>query len=266
LLVTAADEVVARTIAAHLGLFDGVFASDGVLNLKGAAKAQFLTERFGPQGFDYVGDAVADIPVWREAAQAYVVAPDAALLRRARIASAGAQPLGTAPSTITRVRHWARALRVHQWAKNVLIFLPVFAGHRFDNLTLFRSAAFTAFSLCASSVYLLNDLLDLPHDRLHATKRRRPFASGALNIAQAPPLMLACLAAAVAFSLWLPPRFILMLGVYYVCTLTYSLGLKRLAVWDVMMLAGLYTLRVFVGSAATANPISPCSCSSASPS
>jgi 4-hydroxybenzoate polyprenyltransferase len=201
---------------------------------------------------------VADIPVWREAAQAYVVAPDAALLRRARIASAGAQPLGTAPSTITRVRHWARALRVHQWAKNVLIFLPVFAGHRFDNLTLFRaSAAFTAFSLCASSVYLLNDLLDLPHDRLHATKRRRPFASGALNIAQAPPLMLACLAAAVAFSLWLPPRFILMLGVYYVCTLTYSLGLKRLAVWDVMMLAGLYTLRVFVGSAATAIPISP---------
>jgi 4-hydroxybenzoate polyprenyltransferase/phosphoserine phosphatase len=258
LLVTAADEAVARAVAAHLGLFDGVFASDGVLNLKGAAKARFLAERFGPQGFDYVGDAVADIPVWREAAQAYVVAPDAALLRRARIASAGALALGAAPGITVRLRQWARALRVHQWAKNVLIFLPVFAGHRFDNLTLFRaSAAFTAFSLCASSVYLLNDLLDLPHDRLHATKRRRPFASGALNIAQAPPLMLACLAAAVAFSLWLPPRFLLMLGVYYVCTLTYSLGLKRLAVWDVMMLAGLYTLRVFVGSAATAILISP---------
>ncbi len=257
-LVTAANEAVAHAVAAHVDVFDGVFASDGTVNLKGAAKARFLSERFGAQGFDYVGDAAADVPVWREAAQAYVVAPDAALLRQARAASPGVVQLGAAPRAAARLRSWAKALRVHQWAKNVLIFLPVFAAHRFDTVTLLRAtAAFAAFSLCASSVYLLNDLLDLPHDRLHPSKRRRPFASGMLNIAQAPPLILACLASAFAIALRLPPRFLLMLAVYYVCTLTYSLGLKRRAVWDVMMLAGLYTLRVFVGSAATNIPLSP---------
>jgi 4-hydroxybenzoate polyprenyltransferase/phosphoserine phosphatase len=257
-LVTAANEAVAHAVAAHVGVFDAVFASDGAVNLKGAAKARFLSERFGAQGFDYVGDASADVPVWREALQAYVVAPDAALMRRARAASPGVLPLGAAPRVRARLRSWAKALRVHQWAKNVLIFLPVFAAHRFDTMTLLRAAAaFAAFSLCASSVYLLNDLLDLPHDRLHPSKRRRPFASGMLNIAQAPPLILACLAGSFAIALSLPPRFLLMLGVYYACTLTYSLGLKRRAVWDVMMLAGLYTLRVFVGSAATDIPLSP---------
>jgi 4-hydroxybenzoate polyprenyltransferase/phosphoglycolate phosphatase-like HAD superfamily hydrolase len=257
-LVTAADASVADAVAAHTNVFDGVFASDGVLNLKGRAKAHFLVEKFGAQGFDYVGDAAADVPVWREARQAYVVAPNAALLRQARAAAAGVLTLGIAPSLTERARRWAKALRVHQWAKNVLIFLPVVAGHRFDGLTLIRAAAaFAAFSLCASSVYLLNDLLDLPHDRLHPTKRHRPFASGALDLTQAPALMAVCLGGGFAIALLLPPRFMLMLAVYYVCTLTYSLGLKRRAVWDVMMLAGLYTLRVFVGSAATFIPISP---------
>ena len=257
-LVTAADASVAHAVAAHTNMFDGVFASDGVLNLKGRAKARFLVEKFGARGFDYVGDAAADVPVWREARQAYVVAPSAALLRQARAAAAGVRTLGAAPSLAERGRRWAKALRVHQWAKNVLIFLPVIAGHRFDELTLIRAvAAFAAFSLCASSVYLLNDLLDLPHDRLHPTKRHRPFASGALDLALAPPLMALCLGGGFAIALMLPPRFMLMLAVYYICTLTYSLGLKRHAVWDVMMLAGLYTLRVFVGSAATFIPISP---------
>jgi 4-hydroxybenzoate polyprenyltransferase/phosphoserine phosphatase len=257
-LVTAADASLAGAVASHVALFDAVFASDGVVNLKGAAKARFLVERFGAGGFDYVGDAAADVPVWRVAGRAFVVAPDAALLRRARAAVADVIVIGAAPGVGTRLRNWLRALRVHQWAKNILIFVPVFAAHRFDTVTLERAAtAFAAFSLCASSVYLLNDLLDLPHDRLHPTKCRRPFASGALSIAQAPPLIALCLGGSVALALLLPPRFILMLAVYYACTVTYSLGLKRWAVWDVMMLAGLYTLRVFVGSAATHILISP---------
>jgi 4-hydroxybenzoate polyprenyltransferase/phosphoserine phosphatase len=257
-LVTAADAAVAHGVAAHLHLFDGVFASDGELNLKGAAKARFLAERFGHAGFDYAGDAMADLPVWQAASQAYVVAPDAALLRRAQAVAPGVAVVGSRPAAAAQLRNWARALRVHQWAKNVLIFVPVFAAHRFDAATLLRGAvAFAAFSLCASSVYLLNDLLDLPHDRQHHSKRRRPFASGALDIVQAPPLIAFCLVAGFALALLLPLKFLLMLGFYYACTLTYSLGLKRWAVWDVMMLAGLYTLRVFVGSAATVIPISP---------
>jgi 4-hydroxybenzoate polyprenyltransferase/phosphoserine phosphatase len=257
-LVTAADASVAHAVAAHVQVFDGVFASDGVINLKGAAKAQFLIDRFGQGGFDYVGDATADVPVWRAAARAYVVAPDAALLRVAKGAAVDVQVVGERPHAAVRLRSWVRALRVHQWAKNVLIFVPVFAAHRFDGPTLLRAtAAFAAFSLCASSVYLLNDMLDLPHDRLHPTKRLRPFASGRLDVARAPPLIALCLAGGFALALALPLRFLLMLALYYACTLSYSLGLKRWAVWDVMMLAGLYTLRVFVGSAATGIHLSP---------
>ncbi len=257
-LCTASDAAVAVPIAAHTGPFEAVFASDGTLNLKGAAKAHFLVEKFGPHGFDYVGDATADLPVWHEAATAYVVAPNAALKLRAQAASPRVECVGARTPLAVRARIWARALRVHQWAKNILVFVPVFAAHRTHLPTLAAAAAaFVAFSLCASSVYLLNDLLDLPHDRLHPTKRNRPFASGALDIRQAPPLIAVSLAAGFAIALFLPVHFLFMLGIYYASTLTYSLGLKRWPVWDVIILAGLYTLRVFAGSAATAIPISP---------
>jgi 4-hydroxybenzoate polyprenyltransferase/phosphoserine phosphatase len=257
-LCTAADRAFADDIARHVELFDDVFASNGKINLKGAAKAAFLVDKFGTHGFDYAGDSNADIPVWRVAATAYVVAPAAALKLAAQAASTRVELVGVRSGASTRLRIWARALRIHQWAKNILVFVPVAAAHQFDAGTLAQAAgAFVAFSLCASSVYLLNDLLDLPHDRAHPTKRRRPFAAGTLDIRQAPPLMAACLAAAFVLALLLPIKFLLMLGIYYVSTLAYSLGLKRRPVWDVMMLAGLYTLRVFAGSAATGIPISP---------
>jgi 4-hydroxybenzoate polyprenyltransferase/phosphoserine phosphatase len=257
-LVTAADQRVANTIATHLGLFDGVYASDGTRNLKGAHKAAFLVDRFGAHGFDYAGDAAADLAVWRQAATAILVAPNAALLHRARAACADVHVLGAAPSPAARLRLWTRALRLHQWAKNILIFLPVFAAHRTGPATIVHALfAFLAFSLCASSVYLLNDLLDLPHDRAHARKRNRPFASGAIPLTHAPLAIAACLAGGGVLALTLPWRFVAMLAVYYACTTTYSFGLKRKPVWDVMMLALLYTMRVFAGSAATGIRISP---------
>jgi 4-hydroxybenzoate polyprenyltransferase/phosphoserine phosphatase len=258
-LVTAADQSVADAIASHLGLFDGVYASDGINNLKGEAKAAFLVNRFGAQGFDYAGDAEADLSVWRHAARAIVVAPSAALLRRAHAACADVVVVGDpSPSPAARLRLWARALRLHQWAKNILIFLPVFAAHRTGVATITHALiAFLAFSLCASSVYLLNDLLDLPHDRAHARKRHRPFASGAIPLDQAPLAIAVCLLGGAALALTLPWRFVGMLAVYYACTTTYSFGLKRKPVWDVMMLALLYTMRVFAGSAATGIRISP---------
>jgi 4-hydroxybenzoate polyprenyltransferase len=118
-------------------------------------------------------------------------------------------------------------------------------------------AAFLSFSLCASSVYLLNDLIDLPHDRLHSTKSRRPFAAGALDLRLGPVLFAACLLVSAGLALLLPWQFLLLLGTYFLATLAYSLGLKRQMLLDVMILAGLYTLRMFAGGAATHTPISP---------
>ena len=257
-LVTAADQQIADDVAAHHGFFDGVFASDGVRNLRGDAKAAFLVERFGARGFDYVGDAAADVPVWRQAQTAYVVAPGPAGLRAQDLQGADLHLVGDAPALLARVKLLARALRVHQWAKNILVFLPLLASHQFNTASLAQALlGFAAFSLCASSVYVLNDLLDLPHDRLHATKRKRPFASGALPVTAAPALLAGSFMGGFLLALLLPWRFFALLGVYYVCTLSYSLVLKREAIWDVMMLAVLYALRVLAGCAAISIGVSP---------
>ncbi len=257
-LATAADAGIAHAVASHVGSFEGVLASDGHTNLKGAAKAATLAARFGAQGFDYAGDAAADLPIWKLARRAILVAPAPSLLARARQVCADVTSVGAAPSLPDTLRLVGRALRLHQWAKNLLVLVPVLAAHQAHGVPLLQAClAFLAFSLCASSVYLLNDMLDLPADRLHATKRRRPFASGALGLAWGPGLMTGLLAAALAIAALLPAAFAGMLAAYYASTLAYSFALKRRAVWDVAALAGLYTLRIFAGAAATAIPISP---------
>jgi 4-hydroxybenzoate polyprenyltransferase/phosphoserine phosphatase len=257
-LVTAADRMVAERVAAHLGFFDGVFASDGSKNLKAETKAALLVEKFGRQKFDYAGDSAADLPVWRQARRAYVVNASKNLIARARKDCGDVVVLGQKTPALQAWRLVGRAMRLHQWAKNVLIFVPVLAAHRTDAATLWKAGcAFFAFSLCASAVYLLNDLVDLPHDRAHASKRRRPFASGALNLVMAPPLTAGLLFATLLLGLLLPAKFLAMVGVYFICTLTYSFLLKRQMVWDVVTLAGLYTIRVFAGGAATGIRVSP---------
>ncbi len=256
-LATAADSLVAGAVAEHLGGFDSVLSSNGETNLKGAAKADALAARFGEGGFDYAGDSAADTPVWARARRAYVVSPSAAVLGAARSVCADVHTLGVRLSGLARLRLLSRALRLHQWAKNLLVFVPVLAAHRADGALARACLSFVAFGLCASSVYLLNDLLDLPHDRLHATKRRRPFASGALSPAAAPGLMAGLLALTLVCTALLPSGFLEMLALYYATTLAYSFVLKRRAVWDVVTLAGLYTLRIFAGAAAAKIPISP---------
>ncbi len=257
-LVTGADEAVAHAVAKHLNLFDGVFASDGHINLTREHKAKLLVEKFGKHGYDYIGDAAADVPVWREAQSAIVVAPRGALLRAAKAACADVTVLGRQAGFADMARLLRRALRLHQWAKNLLVFIPLIGAHRMQPLpVLLTLAAFLSFSLCASSVYLLNDLIDLPHDRLHSTKSRRPFAAGALDLRLGPVLFAACLLVSVGLALLLPWQFLLLLGTYCLATLAYSLGLKRQMLLDVMILAGLYTLRMFAGGAATHTPISP---------
>jgi 4-hydroxybenzoate polyprenyltransferase len=252
-LVTAADRRIADAVAAHTGLFDEVLASEGGVNLKGRAKAAALVERYGPGNFDYAGNAPADLPVWRVAREAIVVG-GAALEQDARQVATVGRRFARPPLQAATV---LRALRLHQWVKNLLVFVPILAAHRFtDGATLAAVAlAFVVFGLTASAVYLINDLVDLPADRGHPRKCRRPFACGDLPLAWGmllPPLLL--VAAAALGAAWLPPAFLAVLAGYFVLTTAYSFLLKRLPIVDVMTLAGLYTIRVIAGGAAVALP------------
>jgi 4-hydroxybenzoate polyprenyltransferase/phosphoserine phosphatase len=253
-LVTASDAGIARAIAEHLGVFDEVYGSDGVHNLKGSAKADFLEQRFGAAGFAYMGDAVADLPVWQKSHAAITVnAPDHL---RQRVASAGGdvEHLRTASRTLLP---YAKAIRPHQWAKNVLVFVPMLTAHQLALPTFLQSTlAFVAFSLVASSVYVLNDLLDLSADRAHPRKRNRPFAAGSIPIAQGTWMTGGLLLAGIALAAPLGWHFLLVMVGYYLATMAYSLHLKRRAVVDICVLAVLYTIRILAGGAATGIPIS----------
>jgi 4-hydroxybenzoate polyprenyltransferase/phosphoserine phosphatase len=250
-LATASSAQIAEAVARHLGLFDLVLASDGATNLSAEAKAERLVAVFGERGFDYIGNGRADLPVWRRARRVIVVSSDDRLHARA---GAHGQEVDRIADQGHRLLPWLKSLRPHQWLKNLLVFVPLFAAHKAGDMGLLLNAvlAFVAFSLAASSVYIVNDLVDLPSDRRHHRKHKRPFASGALPIAGglvAAPLVLL---AAIAVSLFLPLPFLGVLAFYMVLTSLYSFWLKRQVLVDVMLLAGLYTLRIIAGSAATA--------------
>ena len=254
-LCTASDARLAQRVADHLQLFDGVLASDGVTNLSGSRKAALLVAHFGERGFDYCGNAWVDMKVWARARAAIVVNASA------RLEAAAARQndvVGRYPFHASWVRSVLKALRVHQWAKNALVFVPVAAAHQLSSgaVLLHSVLAFLAFSLCASSVYLLNDMLDLEADRQHHSKCRRPFAAGSLSLLFG--LLMAPLLLVVALSIacLLPIKFALVLMAYYLVTLAYSFWLKRVVMIDVLALAGLYTVRIVAGAAATAIPLS----------
>lgn len=247
-LCTATNQLLAGQIAAHFGLFTGVLASTGNTNLLGKNKAQALVEQFGDGGFDYCGDAMADVPVWRQARRAIVVG-DKHIAAAARKVNAAIIFFEEKRRLIPLV---LKEMRVHQWVKNVLIFLPLFMAHRFTDISAIAAAciAFMSFSLCASSVYLLNDMLDLDADRRHARKRSRPFASGKLSLSFGIVFTLFLLAASAGLATLLPWEFGAVLAGYFVATLAYSFSLKRMALIDVFTLACLYTVRVIAGGAA----------------
>lgn len=258
LLVTAAEERLARAVAEHLGLFDEVIASDGRANLKGEAKLRAIRERLGPGRFDYVGDSAADLPLWRSAERALVVHPSRRLMDRVgRVCSPHQvfRPEGRGG----RLRGAVRAMRPHQWAKNLLLVIPLITAHRWsDPVALGRIAtAFLAFCLAASSVYILNDLLDLRSDRQHPSKRLRPLASGQLPIPVGIGLFVALLGGALGVAAPLPAAFLGLLAAYLALTTAYSTYFKRRLMVDVICLAGLYTLRILAGGAATGIVISP---------
>lgn len=256
ILATASDERLAEDVAAHLGCFSGVLASDGVTNLSGTRKRDALVARFGVSGFDYIGNSRADLSGWSAANAALLVDPSRSLLREA-------QCRAPVEHVFTRQRRWGSplvaALRVYQWTKNALVFVPLVLAHQVLDLTRVRAAAvtFLVFSLIASAVYVANDLLDLESDRMHPRKRRRPFAAGDLSIPAGAVLCVGlALTAFVIAGDWLPARAVVCLAAYSVLATAYSLWLKRLVVTDVIVLAGLYVLRVIAGAVAVSVPLS----------
>lgn len=260
-LVSAADHRQVQAVAEATGLFTEAFGTGapgvGDANLAGAAKAAFLTGRYGERGFDYVGDSKADPPVWAAAREAVTVAASGRVRRAAEAANDAVRHIDPPAPGLARLRPYLKALRPHQWSKNALIFMPLLTAHAFG-LWPAAFAAFVAFCLTASSVYLVNDLMDLDADRAHPRKCARPFASGAIPLARgvvlAPALILAAVLIAVAFT---PPLFLGALLLYYIVTFAYSLWLKRKLMIDVCTLAGLYTMRILAGAAATSVALSP---------
>jgi 4-hydroxybenzoate polyprenyltransferase/phosphoserine phosphatase len=247
ILVTASDTVPAHAVAAYLGLFSDVMASDGAVNLKRTRKREALAARFGENQFDYAGNSSDDLPVWDVAREIIAVNPSAPVRRALKNRSA--RIFEDRPP---RLKAWLKALRVQQWMKNILIFLPMLLAHRLDDLSLYIKAgiAFLAFSATASAIYVLNDLFDLHADQHHPRKKTRPFAAGNLSLAAAAAAVPLLVAAAFGLCLLLPPAFCSILVLYLVITTLYSWRLKQLALLDVMTLAGLYAIRILAGTAA----------------
>lgn len=245
-LASASHRRWVEPIADRVGGIADVLATDDRVNLAGAAKAAALVDRFGEGGFDYIGDHRVDMPVWAAARGRLVVAHDRGLEAQVKRRFADAQTIARgAPS----LRPHLRALRMHQWAKNLLVFLPILAGHSFLDLdrAAVAVAAFFAFCFAASSAYIINDLLDLPGDRDHPRKRFRPFAAGQISAVRGLAMAAVLMAAALGLGALLPWRFLVVLCCYVALTLAYSLVLKRRMLIDVIVLGGLYTIRVLGG-------------------
>lgn len=255
-LITAADQSVADAVAALLPLFASATGSDGQTNLKGRNKLDHIRGRF-PEGFIYAGDAGADLPIFQAARGAILCDVDARMT--AALTKGGTPILAELHRPARDWRTWTRAFRFHQWSKNVLIFVPLFVGHAFHDVDKLMAATlgFVLLCLLASGTYMVNDLADLDADRLHPTKRRRPFASGALPLAfglvVAPALIVFVPLAALALS----PGFAAAMLAYLCLTLAYSFGLKQVPLLDVFLIGMLFTLRIVMGTEAIGLAYSP---------
>ncbi len=253
ILATGSHEKLARSVSDHLGIFSEVFATDENCNLTSSRKRDALIARFGDGGFDYAGNSKADIAVFDAARSAIVVAPDT---KAARWQEENGGELIDAPRP--SLKTIVKMLRVHQWLKNTLIAVPMVLSHEYFNVGMVFACAlaFVSFSAAASAIYIINDFLDMPLDRKHLTKKNRPFAAGTLSI----PFGLVCAAlllmVSAAAALSLDPLFGAVLALYLVITTAYSFSLKRMLLIDVMTLAGLYTVRILAGAAATGTSVS----------
>lgn len=253
-LVSAADHRQVTAIAEATGLFDEAYGSAEGYNLKGERKAAFLVDQFGAGRFDYVGDSKADLPVWAAARRAITVRAGPGLRQAAESSNASVSHIDPPQGRGLAI---LKALRPHQWSKNVLLFLPMLAAHDLSKLVPVL-LGFVAFCLTASAVYVINDLIDLPSDRAHPRKCKRPFAAGDLMASTGAVIAAGLLIVALGLGLMTGnPEFVGVLLLYLAATFAYSLWLKRKLLVDVLMLAGLYTIRIIAGGAAAAVVLSP---------
>lgn len=255
-LVTAAPQAVADAVSSRVGLFDSAEGTQGTHNLKGEAKLAAIRARF-PDGFTYAGNDRSDVPIWRRSSSIIVAGSSP---RVAAVADQLGVPVEQRfPDKPAGCRVWLKAIRLHQWVKNALMFVPLVLAHRYGDLTSIASiaAGFVCMGLMASATYLLNDASDLAADRQHATKRFRPLASGAIPIGQAALVgaMMGIAGLAGAFELSVP--FALLMILYTILTVAYSLRLKAIAILDVFVLGLLFTLRIVMGLAIIEVPPSP---------
>ncbi len=269
-LATAADHRLARRVAEHLGIFAGVLASDGETNLAGGNKLAAFRSHFG-ESFCYIGNASPDVDLLRACESPMVANPHRSLT--GGLKRAGVIPARRFNDRSPPLRAWLKAIRLHQWAKNTLIFVPLLLAHDWKPAAVGAAlVAFLSFGLCASATYIINDLLDIEADRRHPRKRRRPFAAGDLSAFAGVAAVAGMMCVSVVLAVALPHLFAAMpgsngplarpysflgwLAIYTATTLTYSFYLKRKLLLDVFVLSGLYTVRILAGSAATGVPIS----------
>lgn len=254
-LATAADREAAEAVAAHLDLFEEILATEADHNLSGQQKLNAILTVTNQQPFSYAGDSHKDLPLFASAAETYLVNPSKSV-EKACAKHNNVQKVYR--SRERPFRALLKAMRPHQWVKNILLFVPLFTAHAWDNLRSWQLAtlAFLAYCAVSSATYLINDLLDLQADRRHPEKRRRPFASGALAIQRGilfVPVLILC---GWLFGFSLGPAFLAALAGYFITSQAYSFFLKSIPLLDVTALAGLFTLRVFSGAYAIDVPMS----------
>jgi 4-hydroxybenzoate polyprenyltransferase len=254
-LATAAHESIAHAVAAHLGLFDLVIGSDATRNLKGKRKLNAIHEQVGNR-FVYAGDSTADLPIWRAAHAAVLVDVAAGLCRSVKQSVPVEREFSSAKSPL---KAWAKALRVHQWLKNLLIFVPLLTAFSFSNPSAVVTVllAFFSFSFAASATYIVNDLSDLESDRAHARKRNRPFACCAIRIVDGIAAAVVLVISAFVLSTFVSQGFSLILLTYVIITTAYTWRLKEYVLVDVLTLAVLYTIRIVAGALAIGVSLSP---------
>jgi len=255
ILATASIQKIAFQTEAHFKLFDDVLASDTSHNLKGQSKLNALIKRFGDFGFDYAGNSRQDLTIWINARNAIIVNPSMGVKNGVKKLSNVAHIFDERPKKFKAVFN---GIRARQWPKNILLFVPLIVSQKFlDTRLLFDSViAFCCFCLCASSLYIINDLFDLTADRKHPTKCLRPFAAGDLSIISGVVIAIFLLSVAIIGTFFLPSSFLYFLGFYGICSFFYSITLKNLVIIDVLILSSLYTLRILAGGIATSIPIS----------